>query len=206
MTVASFDDLMAHKLKVLLQRLEAKDCQDIAAMVRAGVSVDRGLASAGLLFGRAFQPSEALKAMAYFEGGDLHRLSERDKVTLTTSAAGARHLPVTALAANRLGLDEPDATIPAPWVPGMALALPSDMPRERRAELVTKLREAPNTAIRATLAATREAVNSETTPGPNISRWSQALIEILNVMRDRGLPDSAIPKTKAVRKSSEWGR
>ena len=44
--VASFDDLMATKVKVVLQRAEAKDYRDICAMVNAGVSLSRGLASA----------------------------------------------------------------------------------------------------------------------------------------------------------------
>lgn len=34
--VASLDDLMATKVKVVLQRAEAKDYRDIAAMVTAG--------------------------------------------------------------------------------------------------------------------------------------------------------------------------
>jgi len=44
--VASFDDLMASKVKVVLQRAEAKDYRDVAAMVGAGVSLSRGLAAA----------------------------------------------------------------------------------------------------------------------------------------------------------------
>jgi len=60
--VASFDDLMATKVKVVLQRAEAKDYRDVAAMINAGVSLSRGLASARLLFGPNFQPSESLKA------------------------------------------------------------------------------------------------------------------------------------------------
>ena len=47
--VASLDDLMATKLKVLLQRVESKDYRDVDAMIRAGVSLARGLASARAL-------------------------------------------------------------------------------------------------------------------------------------------------------------
>jgi hypothetical protein len=82
LVIASLDDLMATKLKVLLQRIEAKDYQDIAAMVEAGVSVERGLASARVMYGPAFQPSESLKALVYFEGGDLHTLSPNTMQTL----------------------------------------------------------------------------------------------------------------------------
>src|SRR5690606_9691865 len=63
--VSSPDDLMATKVKVVLQRAEAKDCRDIAAMLGAGGSLVQGLASARLLFGPNFQPSESLKALVY---------------------------------------------------------------------------------------------------------------------------------------------
>ncbi len=69
--VASFDDLMATKVKVVLQRAEAKDYRDVVAMVNAGVSLSRGLASARQLYGSNFQPSESLKALVYFNDGDL---------------------------------------------------------------------------------------------------------------------------------------
>jgi hypothetical protein len=54
---------MATKLKVLLQRVEAKDYQDIAALIKAGVSLERGLAAARELYGHRFQPSESLKTL-----------------------------------------------------------------------------------------------------------------------------------------------
>ena len=44
--VASLADLMATKLKVILQRAEAKDYRDIAAMLSDGASLSFGLASA----------------------------------------------------------------------------------------------------------------------------------------------------------------
>ena len=80
--VASLDDLMANKVKVILQRVSAKDYIDIATMLSAGVSLDRGLAAAREMFGNAFQPSESLRAMTYFEGGDLYLLSADVKETL----------------------------------------------------------------------------------------------------------------------------
>ena len=64
--VASPDDLMATKLKVLLQRVEAKDYQDIAALIKAGVSLGRGLAAARTMYGHNFQARvKAFKAIAY---------------------------------------------------------------------------------------------------------------------------------------------
>jgi hypothetical protein len=91
--VASLDDLMATKAKVILQRVEAKDYRDIAAMIRADVSLGKGLAAARAMFGHSFQPSESLKAMTYFEGGDLHSLPEEDRNVLIAAASAVRDLP-----------------------------------------------------------------------------------------------------------------
>ena len=54
MAVASLEDLMAHKLKVILQRIESKDYVDIAALLKAGVSLEKGLSAAIALYGRHF--------------------------------------------------------------------------------------------------------------------------------------------------------
>lgn len=101
--VASLADLMATKSKVILQRVEARDYQDIAAMIRAGISLSTGLAAARALYGIAFQPSESLKAMVYFEGGDLNSLPTEDKETLIDAASGVRDLPNVQIAARNLG-------------------------------------------------------------------------------------------------------
>ena len=103
--VASLEDLMATKVKVILQRVEAKDYRDIAAMVRAGVSLSAGLASARKMYGTNFQPSESLKAMVYFEGGDLHTLTEDEKDCLTQAVKAVRTLPQTEIISQQLGLD-----------------------------------------------------------------------------------------------------
>jgi Nucleotidyl transferase AbiEii toxin, Type IV TA system len=94
LNVASLDDLMATKLNVLLQRIEAKDYKDIAAMLEAGVSdLARGLAGASQMFKGAFQPSESLKALVYFEGGDLDLLTKREREVLIGAAQKVRDLP-----------------------------------------------------------------------------------------------------------------
>ena len=84
--IASLDDLMATKLKVLFNRIECKDYIDIAEMLRRGVSLSRGLCCAKAIYGNAFQPMVALKAMTYFEGGDLNDLSEADRKILLDKA------------------------------------------------------------------------------------------------------------------------
>lgn len=102
--VASLADLMATKLKVVLQRAEAKDYIDIAAMLRAGMRLDSGLASARLLFGANYQPSESLKALTFFGDGDLQTLSAQDKTTLIEAVQSVRDLPAVSLLSRKLQL------------------------------------------------------------------------------------------------------
>jgi len=101
--VASFDDLMATKLKVILQRAEAKDYRDIAAMIDANVSLPRGLASARRMYGTNFQPSESLKALVYFNDGDLNSLAIKERQTLIEAVKCVRELPEMKLSSKSLG-------------------------------------------------------------------------------------------------------
>jgi hypothetical protein len=55
---------------------------DIAAMIRFCPSLSHGLAGVRTLYGPAFQLSESLKAFEYFEGGDLHRLTQEERTLL----------------------------------------------------------------------------------------------------------------------------
>ncbi len=59
--VASLLDLAATKIKVLLQRVEAKDYLDIAAVLRAGTPLEYVLRAARTLFGDTFNPLVAQK-------------------------------------------------------------------------------------------------------------------------------------------------
>ena len=102
--VASLEDLLAHKLKVILQRAEKKDYEDIAALLRTGVPLARGLAGARLLFGKTFQASESLKALAYFKDGDLARLGRAPRNALIAAAAGVRDLPDVTLRSRSLAI------------------------------------------------------------------------------------------------------
>lgn len=76
-----------------MQRAEAKDYKDIAAMVQAGVSLAKGLSSAREVFGLAFQPSESLKALTYFGDGDLATLTTTEKNILLTAVKAVGELP-----------------------------------------------------------------------------------------------------------------
>jgi hypothetical protein len=101
--VASLRDLLATKLKVILQRAEAKDYQDIAALLEHGASLAEGLGGAVALYGLDFQPSISLRALSYFEDGDLPSLPASVKSRLATAAAAVRDIPAIAVDSARLG-------------------------------------------------------------------------------------------------------
>ncbi len=103
--VASPEDLLGTKLKVILQRIEAKDYSDIAAILESGMSLALGLGAARALFGTAFQPSECLKALVYFEGGDLEALSRHLKDRLIASVRAVGDLPQVSLRGHRLTVE-----------------------------------------------------------------------------------------------------
>jgi Nucleotidyl transferase AbiEii toxin, Type IV TA system len=102
MEVASLLDLMTTKLKVIMQRIESKDYHDIAAMLNAKVDLAAGLAGARALYGLHFQPSESLKAMTWFEGGDLDLLDPVMRTKLVAAAANVKDLPKIERLASRL--------------------------------------------------------------------------------------------------------
>ena len=102
--VASLTDLLATKLKVLQQRVEAKDYQDVAALLHAGVNLNLSLAAAAKMFAPTFQSAEALKALTHFQGGDLQRLTTEEKQSLIRAASAVRQLPKVTLQPD-LGLE-----------------------------------------------------------------------------------------------------
>ena len=93
--VASLDDLMATKLKAILDRAEAKDYRDIAAMISAGVSLERGLAASSKMFGN--DPALPLKALGYFKDGDLPSLPKADQDLLRAARDRVTDIPDVSL-------------------------------------------------------------------------------------------------------------
>jgi len=84
--VASLLDLAGTKLKALLQRVEAKDYLDVAALLREGVALEAMLGASRALFGPAFNPLMAQKTLAYFEGEALAALDVPTKALLQAAA------------------------------------------------------------------------------------------------------------------------
>lgn len=100
--IASPDDLLATKLKALLQRVEAKDYWDVAVLLTAGAQLSRGLAGARALYGPGFQPAECLKALVYFQGGDLDTLPAGIRTELTSAVASVGLLPTVGIVSRTL--------------------------------------------------------------------------------------------------------
>lgn len=89
--VASLDDLMATKLKATLDRAEAKDYRDIAEMISAGVSLATGLSAFRQMF--AGEPAQVLRAIGYFDDGDLSAVSAADRAVLRAARDQVGRLP-----------------------------------------------------------------------------------------------------------------
>ena len=89
--VASLEDLLATKLKVILQRAEAKDYRDIAAMLSAGTALERGLGAFVKMFGE--NAAIPLKAIGYFKDGDLATLPTADQELLRAARDRVTDIP-----------------------------------------------------------------------------------------------------------------
>ena len=73
--VASLLDVAATKLATIQQRAQARDYEDIAAIVKAGVSLAQAIGAATAVYGNVFNGALSLKALTYFSDGDLPNLS-----------------------------------------------------------------------------------------------------------------------------------
>ncbi len=85
--VASLLDLAGTKASVLQMRAETKDYIDIDALITLGkVGLPTALAAAQKLYGTSFNPEITLKALSYFDDGNLRMLSADIKDRLATAA------------------------------------------------------------------------------------------------------------------------
>ncbi len=93
--VASAIDLTATKLKTIQQRALAKDYIDIASALETGLDLAEALAAAEAVYGQSFNGALTLKALAYFEDGDLPSLSHglQDKLRKAAASVDLRKLP-----------------------------------------------------------------------------------------------------------------
>jgi hypothetical protein len=94
--IASLLDLAGTKASVVQVRAEAKDYIDIDALITAGkVDLPLALSAAQRLYGSTFNPQITLKALFFFDDGNLRQLPEDMKLRLVTAAreVDLDHLP-----------------------------------------------------------------------------------------------------------------
>ncbi len=85
--VASMLDLAGTKASVVQLRSEAKDYLDLDALItKGGISLPMALTAGAALYGASFNPQITLKALSYFEDGNLHTLPAGAKLRLVTAA------------------------------------------------------------------------------------------------------------------------
>lgn len=89
--VASMHDLLATKLKAILDRAEAKDYLDISAMLAAGVSLERSLGAFAAMYDK--DAGLALRALGYFRDGDLPSLAMVDQDRLRAARDRVTAIP-----------------------------------------------------------------------------------------------------------------
>jgi hypothetical protein len=66
------------------------------------VDLAKGLSAARALFGVNFQPSESLKAMVYFDDGDLRTLTKSERAFLIQAVSAVGDLPHVDILAEHL--------------------------------------------------------------------------------------------------------
>jgi hypothetical protein len=101
--VASLLDLAGTKAAVVQRRAEAKDYIDIAAILSEGsINLPLALASAQAIYGAQFDPQNTLKALVFFEEGNLKRLSQAVKKQLVDAVRGVDLAKLPHLAGKKL--------------------------------------------------------------------------------------------------------
>lgn len=87
--VASLLDLAGTKAMVVQVRAAAQDYIDMDALLHlGGVSLSAALAAGESLYGRSFSPEITLKALSYFDDGDLRELAGDLKARLAAAVMG----------------------------------------------------------------------------------------------------------------------
>jgi hypothetical protein len=85
--VASLLDLAGTEASVVQVRPERKDYLDLdVLMTKGGITLPMALTAAQALYGASFNPQITLKALSYFEDGNLQKLPEDAKARLAAAA------------------------------------------------------------------------------------------------------------------------
>jgi hypothetical protein len=94
--IASLLDLAGTKASVVQVRPERKDYLDLDVLItRGGITLPMALTAAQAMYGASFNPQITLKALSYFDDGNLQQLPQDAKTRLATAARDVDldHLP-----------------------------------------------------------------------------------------------------------------
>jgi len=97
--VASLEDILATKLKAIMDRAEAKDYRDISVMLSAGVSLEKALGAFAKMYDK--DPGLPLRAMGFFKDGDLASLPKSDQEILRKARDRVSEIPEVAITRAR---------------------------------------------------------------------------------------------------------
>jgi Nucleotidyl transferase AbiEii toxin, Type IV TA system len=103
--VASLEDLLATKLKAIMDRAEAKDYRDISVMLSAGISLEKALGAFAKMYGK--DPGLPLRAMGFFKDGDLPSLPNGDQDILRKARDRVSGIPEVAITYGSLAMAAP---------------------------------------------------------------------------------------------------
>ena len=105
--IASVLDLLASKLKTVQLRAEAKDYRDIVGTLDAGLKLAEGLAAVAI-YGKEFNGVLSLKALTFFEDGDLPSLAPemRKKLLVAATSVNLKELPLVVARPGLSGQEE----------------------------------------------------------------------------------------------------
>ncbi len=101
MWVASLLDLAGCKAEVVYHRAEAKDYRDIAALLVSGLRLEMILAAGRAIYGAEFVPSRTLRALTFFEDGNLPELEQSVRAQLRNAVAEVNLEQLPALAGRK---------------------------------------------------------------------------------------------------------
>lgn len=91
--IATLRDIAGCKMAVIQNRSEAKDYLDIYALLQHGISLAEMLGAAQAIYGAQFFSLISLKALAWFNDGNLPSLPEKAKEALRRAAGDVREIP-----------------------------------------------------------------------------------------------------------------
>jgi hypothetical protein len=101
--VASLEDLAACKLAALVNRIEAKDYLDVAALLRHGMALERMLACANSVYRGEFPVAVCLKSLTWFEAPELEAIPAEDRDLLVRAALAVERVPEVAAIGTAIG-------------------------------------------------------------------------------------------------------